>query len=51
LAPEILAAQIPDLADHDAYVCGSPSFVDWASNALRRAGVPRRHIHTERFEI
>ena len=51
LAPEILAAQIPDLADHDAYVCGSPSFVDWASNSLRRAGVPRRHIHTERFEI
>jgi predicted ferric reductase len=51
LAPEVLAAQIPDVADHDAYVCGSPAFVDWASGSLRRAGVPRRHIHTERFEL
>jgi predicted ferric reductase len=51
LSPERLKRVVPGLASHDAYVCGSPSFVHWAASSLRRAGVPRRHIHTERFEL
>ncbi|MEA3078072.1 MAG: hypothetical protein QOF60_2980 [Actinomycetota bacterium] len=51
LSPEVLRAQIPDIAEHDAYVCGSPGFVDWAVRSLRKAGVGRHYIHVERFEL
>jgi NAD(P)H-flavin reductase len=39
--------QVPDLAERDAYVCGSPEMVDATVAALREAGVQR--IVTERF--
>jgi ferredoxin-NADP reductase len=51
LARAVLEREVPDIKHHDAYVCGSPSFVDWAVASLRRAGVPQRHIHVERFEL
>jgi predicted ferric reductase len=38
---------VPDLAERDAYVCGSPEMVDATVAALRAAGVER--IVTERF--
>jgi predicted ferric reductase len=38
---------VPDLAERDAYVCGSPEMVDATVAALREAGVQR--IVTERF--
>jgi len=38
---------VPDLAERDAYVCGSPEMVDATVASLRAAGVKR--IVTERF--
>ena len=38
---------VPDLAERDAYVCGSPEMVDATVASLREAGVKR--IVTERF--
>jgi predicted ferric reductase len=51
LGPEVLSRSIPDLAAHDVFVCGSPDFVDYVTDSLRDAGVPRRRVHAERFEL
>ena len=42
---------VPDVARRDVYVCGPPGMVETARRALRTAGVPRRRIHTERFDL
>jgi predicted ferric reductase len=46
-----LRALVEDLRNHDVYVCGPPGMMAAATSSLRAAGVPRRHIHTERFEF
>jgi predicted ferric reductase len=51
LAADNLRAAIPDLAAHDVFVCGPPGFVDHVAASLRSAGVPRRRVHAERFEL
>jgi predicted ferric reductase len=51
LAPEHLLELVPDLTDRDVYVCGPPGMTDFAVRNVRRAGVPRRHIHIERFAL
>ncbi|MCW2646928.1 MAG: hypothetical protein QOF87_2363 [Pseudonocardiales bacterium] len=40
---------IPDLAEHDVYLCGPAGMMAAAEIGLRQAGVPRRHIHQESF--
>jgi predicted ferric reductase len=40
---------IPDLAEHDVYLCGPAGMMAAAEVGLRQAGVPRRHIHQESF--
>lgn len=54
--PEFLTAPfltrlVPDLAGHDVYVCGPPSMATTTVAALRVAGVSRRRIHREQFEL
>jgi predicted ferric reductase len=44
-----LLGLVPDIAARDVYVCGTPAMTEAVRGALRRAGVPRRHIFTERF--
>lgn len=51
LSAAALAADIPDLREHDAYVCGPDGMTAAVVAALRRAGVPRRQIHHETFEF
>ena len=51
LSPEHLLELVPDLADRDVYVCGPPGMTDAALRNVRAAGVPRRHIHVERFAL
>ncbi len=46
-----LQALVPDLRDHEVFLCGPAGMVTAALNALRAAGVPRRHIHHESFEL
>jgi predicted ferric reductase len=46
-----LHALVPDLLERDVYVCGPPGLTDALLARLRDAGVPRRHIHAERFSI
>jgi predicted ferric reductase len=44
-----LTRRIPDLTDHDVYLCGPPGLTSAVTRELRDAGVPRRHIHEESF--
>jgi predicted ferric reductase len=46
-----LSGVLPDIREHDVYLCGPPRMMDAAHAALRRAGVPNRQIHTESFEF
>ncbi len=51
LSAEHLHELVPDLAERDVYVCGPPGLADFLKREVRRAGVPRRHLHTERFAL
>jgi ferredoxin-NADP reductase len=51
LSAAALQAQVPSLAEHDVYLCGPAGMADAVKTALRKAGVPRRHIHHESFEF
>ena len=51
LSADHLRRLIPDLADREVYLCGPPAMADTIEKNVRRAGVPRRFIHTERFAL
>jgi predicted ferric reductase len=46
---EALQELVPDIAGHDVYICGSPTWMDAARAAALDAGVPPEHLHLERF--
>jgi predicted ferric reductase len=51
LSPTHLENLVPDIAERDVYVCGPPGMIDVVVANLRRAAVPRRHLHVERFAL
>lgn len=46
---QALAELVPDVADHEVYVCGAPGWMTAARNAALACGTPSEHIHLERF--
>ncbi|WP_328323274.1 MULTISPECIES: ferredoxin reductase family protein [unclassified Streptomyces] len=40
---------VPDISEHDIYICGPDAWGRSAADAARRAGAPAKHIHLERF--
>ncbi|MET7888978.1 ferredoxin reductase family protein [Streptomyces avermitilis] len=48
---ESLRETVPDLAEHDVYLCGPPAMAQDLYAALSAAGVPDRRIHHESFEL
>jgi predicted ferric reductase len=40
---------VPDIADHDLYICGPQQWMDAVRRAARQARVPDERIHLERF--
>nr|WP_084704926.1 ferredoxin reductase family protein [Phaeacidiphilus oryzae] len=44
-----LMAAVPDIREHDVYLCGPPGMTERAHEALTTAGVPKRSIHHESF--
>jgi ferredoxin-NADP reductase len=46
---QALRELVPDVADHDVFLCGAPGWMDAARDAALACGVPPEHIHTERF--
>ncbi len=51
LSPDHLRELVPDAAERDVFLCGPPAMTDVISRNLRTAGVPRRHVHLERFAL
>ena len=51
LSPSHLLELVPDIAERDVFLCGPPAMIDAIHKNLRRAHVPRRHVHTERFAL
>lgn len=51
LSPEHLRELVPDADERDVFLCGPPAMTDALGRALRGAGVPRRHVHVERFAL
>jgi ferredoxin-NADP reductase len=51
LTPAALKANVPNLRDHDVYVCGPDGMTRSTIAALRASGVKRRSIHCESFEF
>ncbi|MEA2590090.1 MAG: hypothetical protein QOH66_3017 [Actinomycetota bacterium] len=49
--PAALRTLVPKIASHDVYLCGPPAMKEQAIVGLLAAGVPRRHIHVEDFEL
>lgn len=40
---------VPDIADHDAWLCGSAGWMDAARDALVECGIPAKNVHVEDF--
>ncbi|MFF0742462.1 ferric reductase-like transmembrane domain-containing protein [Streptomyces sp. NPDC004111] len=51
LAPQALRALVPDIAEHDVYLCGPPGMARAATASLIRVGVPESRIHAEVFSF
>lgn len=49
LSARHLRQLVPDIARRDVFLCGPPAMADATTASLRAAGVPRSHLHTERF--
>jgi ferredoxin-NADP reductase len=46
---EALRQLVPDVANHDVFICGSPGWMESAEQAVIGARVPPEHVHIERF--
>jgi predicted ferric reductase len=46
---EALRELVPDVADHEVFLCGAPGWMDAARDAALACGVPPAYIHLERF--
>jgi predicted ferric reductase len=51
LSPRQLQRLVPDLADHEVYLCGPDELIGRLARTLRRAGVARAGIHFESFSF
>ena len=51
LSAAALTQNVPDLREHDVYLCGPEPMTTAVLAALREAGVPGRHVHRESFEF
>ena len=46
---ERLAELVPDLRRHEAYLCGPGGWMNLVHRSLLEGGIPKAHIHDERF--
>ena len=51
LTKEHLRELVPDIAERQVYVCGPPAMAEALERNVRRADVPARFIHTEKFAL
>jgi predicted ferric reductase len=46
---DALRRVVPDIAEHDVYLCGADGWMRAARDAVLDVGVPASHVHAERF--
>jgi len=51
MSPDHLRELVPDITDREVYLCGPPAMARIIEKSVRRAGVPPRYIHSERFAL
>ena len=51
LTPAALRELVPDLRQREVYLCGPTPMMEAVRDGLRASGLPRGHIHFERFEF
>ncbi|AZS90157.1 ferric reductase [Streptomyces griseoviridis] len=51
ISADRLRQKLPDIEQHDVFMCGPAGFAQSVYEALRGAGVPARRIHHESFEM
>ena len=51
LSPRHLRELVPDIAERQVYVCGPPAMAEALERNVRRADVPARFIHSEKFAL
>lgn len=51
LSPDHLKELVPDIAERQVYTCGPPAMTEFIERNVRRADVPARFIHTEKFAL
>jgi predicted ferric reductase len=51
LSPSHLAELVPDVRERDVYLCGPTGMTAALEPVIRAAGVPRKHLHIERFAL
>jgi predicted ferric reductase len=51
LSPAHLRELVPDIRKREVFVCGPPAMTAAVERSVRRAHVPRRHVHVERFAL
>jgi predicted ferric reductase len=51
ITPDRLRELLPDIEEHDVFLCGPTGLASQSYEALREAGVPARAIHHESFEM
>ncbi|WP_239310651.1 ferric reductase-like transmembrane domain-containing protein [Frankia sp. Cj3] len=49
LDDDALRQIVPDIADHDVFICGPDAWMDAVRDAALLAGVPSEQLHLERF--
>ena len=50
-SPDHLQELVPDIAERQVYVCGPPAMTEVIDRNVRRANVPPRLIHVEKFAL
>jgi predicted ferric reductase len=51
LSPDHLRELVPDIAERQVYVCGPPAMTNVLERNVRRADVPARFVHAEKFAL
>lgn len=51
LTPTALRQLVPDLRQREVYLCGPTPMMEAVRDGLQSSGIPRGHIHFERFEF
>ena len=51
LSPDHLREIVPDIAERQVYLCGPPAMTEALERNVRRADVPGRLVHTEKFAL